>query len=96
VSRAWRARRGRAVRSAVLAVPRDFEQLVAWLAVRMDTDALRRLVQVDWDTVGRVCDRVVADELDPGRRDDLYDIGVDEISSKKHHNLPLTPCKVGA
>jgi transposase len=65
---------------------RDFEQLVAWLAVKMDKDALRRLVQVDWDTVGRICDRVVADELDPGRLDELYDIGVDEISWKKHHN----------
>jgi transposase len=28
----------------------------------------------------------VADELDPGRLDELYDIGVDEISWKKHHN----------
>ena len=65
---------------------RDFEQLVAWLAVKMDKDALRRLVQVDWDTVGRICDRVVADELDPGRLDDLFDIGVDEVSWKKHHN----------
>jgi transposase len=65
---------------------RDFEQLVAWLATKMDKDALRRLVGIDWDTVGRICDRVVADELDPGRLDDLYDIGVDEISWKKHHN----------
>jgi transposase len=65
---------------------RDFEQLVAWLATKMDKDALRRLVGIDWDTVGRICDRVVADELDPDRLDDLYDIGVDEISWKKHHN----------
>ena len=65
---------------------RDFDQLGAWLAVKMDQDALRRLVQIDWDTVGRICDRVVADELDPGRLDELYDIGVDEISWKKHHN----------
>lgn len=65
---------------------RDFEQLVAWLATKMDKDALRRLVGIDWDTVGRICDRVVADELDPGRLDGLYDIGVDEISWKKHHN----------
>ena len=69
---------------------RDFEQLVAWLAVKMDQDALRRLVAIDWDTVGRICDRVVADELDPGRLDNLYDIGVDEISWKKHHNLPIS------
>jgi transposase len=65
---------------------RDFEQLVAWLAVKMDQDALRRLVAIDWDTVGRICDRVVADELDPARLEGLYDIGVDEISWKKHHN----------
>jgi transposase len=44
---------------------RDFEELVAWLAVKMDQDALRRLVAIDWDTVVRICDRVVADELDP-------------------------------
>jgi transposase len=44
---------------------RDFEQLVAWLATKMDKDAVRRLVAVDWATVGRICERVVADELDP-------------------------------
>jgi len=65
---------------------RDFEQLVAWLATKMDKDAVRRLVQVDWDTVGRICKRVVADELDPNRLDGLFDIGVDEISWKKRHN----------
>ena len=65
---------------------RDFEQLVAWLATKMDQDALRRLVGIDWDTVGRICGRVVADELDPHRLDDLFDIGVDEVSWRKHHN----------
>lgn len=65
---------------------RDFEQLVAWLATKMDKTAVRRLVQVDWATVGRICERVVADELDPGRLDGLFDIGVDEISWRKHHN----------
>ena len=59
---------------------RDFEQLVAWLAVKMDKDALRRLVGIDWGTVGRICDRVVADELDPGRLDGLFNMGVDEVS----------------
>jgi len=65
---------------------RDFEQLVAWLATKMDKDALRRLVGIDWDTVGRICDRVVADELDPGRLDGLFNMGVDEVSWKRHHN----------
>lgn len=65
---------------------RDFEQLVAWSATKMDKTALCAMVSIDWDTVGRICDRVVADELDPGRLDDLFHIGVDEISWKKHHN----------
>jgi transposase len=67
----------------------DFEQLVAWLAVKMDQDALRRLVDIDWDTAGRICDRVVADVFDPARLDDLYDIGVDEMSWKHHNYLTL-------
>lgn len=65
---------------------RDFEALVAWCATRMDKTAIARLVRIDWDTVGRICERVAADELDPGRLDDLFDVGVDEISWKKHHN----------
>ena len=64
----------------------DFEALVAWLATRMDKTAITRLVRVTWRTVGRIVERVVADELDPGRLDDLFEIGVDEISWRKHHN----------
>lgn len=40
---------------------RHFEQLVAWLATKMDKDAIRRLVSVDWATDGRICERVVID-----------------------------------
>jgi transposase len=65
---------------------RDFECLVAWLATKMDKTAVRRLVRIDWDTVGRICQRVVADELDPGRLDGLFNMGVDEVSWKRHHN----------
>lgn len=63
----------------------DFEALVAWLATRTDKTAITRLVRVTWRTVGRIIERVVADELDPGRLDDLFEIGVDEISWRKHH-----------
>jgi transposase len=35
--------------------------------------------------VGRIIERVVADELDPGRLENLFEIGVDEISWRKHH-----------
>jgi transposase len=65
---------------------RDFEDLMAWLAARTDKSAIRRLLRVDWDTVGRVITRVCADELDPDRLSSLYDIGVDEVSWKRQHN----------
>lgn len=64
----------------------DFESLVAWLATKTDKTTIGRLVRIDWDTVGRICARVVADEFDPARLDGLFEIGVDEISWKKHHN----------
>ena len=64
---------------------RDFEALVAWLATRTDKTTVRRLVRVDWDTVGRIIERVCAEELDPARLDGLYEIGIDEVSWRKQH-----------
>jgi transposase len=64
---------------------RDFECLVAWLATRTDKGTVKRLVRIDWDTVGRIIARVCADELDPARLEDLYDIGIDEVSWRKQH-----------
>jgi hypothetical protein len=54
---------------------RDFEDLTAWLATTMDKTALRRLLRVDWDTVGRIIERVMADGLDPNRLDKLFVVG---------------------
>ena len=51
---------------------RDFESLVAWLATATDQAAIARLVRIDWATVGRICGRVVADELDPARLEKLF------------------------
>jgi transposase len=65
---------------------RDFECLVAWLATRTDKSTIRRMLRIDWDTVGRIIKRVCADELDPGRLNDLFDIGIDEVSWKRQHN----------
>jgi len=65
---------------------RDFEQLVAWLATRADKTTIRRMVRIDWDTVGRIIARVCADELDPDRLENLFEIGVDEVSWKRQHN----------
>jgi transposase len=64
---------------------RDLDDLLAWLATRMDKSAIARLCRVNWRTVGRACERVVAAELDPGRLDGLFRIGVDEISWRRHH-----------
>lgn len=64
---------------------RDFEDLIAFLATKTDKTTITRLSRVDWDSVGRICERVVADGLDPGRLDGLVNIGVDEVSWRKHH-----------
>jgi len=64
---------------------RDFEQLVAWLATRTDKTTIKRMVRVDWDTVGRIIARVCADELDPHRLHNLFEIGIDEVSWRKQH-----------
>ena len=63
----------------------DFDDLLAWLATRMDKTAIARLCRVSWRTVGRAVERVVAADLDPKRLDGLFRIGVDEISWRKHH-----------
>jgi transposase len=65
---------------------RDFEDVVAYLATKTDKTTITRFLRVDWDTVGRICERVVADGLDPDRLDGLVAIGVDEVSWRKHHN----------
>lgn len=64
---------------------RDFEDLIAFLATTTDKTTISRLSRVDWDSVGRICERVVADGLDPGRLDGLVSIGVDEVSWRRHH-----------
>jgi len=65
---------------------RDFEDLTAFLATKTDKTTITRVLRIDWDTVGRICERVVADGLDQDRLDALVAVGVDEVSWKKHHN----------
>jgi transposase len=64
---------------------RDFDDVTAYLATRTDKTTVARFLRIDWDTVGRICERVVADELDIDRLDGLVHIGVDEVSWKKNH-----------
>jgi transposase len=65
---------------------RDFEQLVAWLVTKADKTTIGEFARIAWRTVGAIAARVAADELDPARLAGLVDIGVDEISWKKHHH----------
>ncbi|MGH2859274.1 MAG: transposase [Solirubrobacteraceae bacterium] len=68
------------------AFTRDFECLVAWLATRTDKSTIKRMLRIDWDTVGRIIARVCDDELDPDRLNYLCDVGIDEVSWKRQHN----------
>ncbi len=63
----------------------DFEDLVGWLATTMDKTAICRLTRIDWDTVGRIIERVMDTGLDPDRLAGLFQIGVDEVSWRKGH-----------
>ena len=63
---------------------RDFEDLIAFLVTKTDKTTIVGFARV----VGQrraICERVVADGLDPGRLDGLVNIGVDEVSWRKHH-----------
>jgi len=65
---------------------RDFEDVTAFLATKTDKTTIARFLRIDWDTVGRICERVVAEDLDEDRLDGLVHVGVDEVSWKKRHN----------
>lgn len=64
---------------------RDFEDLVAWLAREMNKTAVSRLAHIAWQTVGTIIARVVGRTLDDKRLDELYVIGLDEVSYRKGH-----------
>jgi transposase len=59
--------------------------MVGYLAQRMDRSAVRRLVGIDWRTVGTIVEGIVSERLDPARLEELYVIGLDEISFRRHH-----------
>ena len=64
---------------------REFEQQVAWLAAACSKSAVCELMRISWYTVGRIIERVVADEaLKQGDRlQGLRRIGIDELSYRK-------------
>lgn len=64
---------------------RDFEDLAGFLATTADKVTICRLLRIDWDSVGRIIARVMEDGLDRSRLEDLFEIGVDEVSWRRRH-----------
>ena len=62
---------------------RDFEDLVAWVTREMNKTAVVNLLRIAWETVGSIVERVVARHLNEQRLDELYAIGIDEVSYRK-------------
>jgi transposase len=66
---------------------RDLEDVVAFLAQRVDKTAIARLLRVSWEAVATIVVRVVADHIDDARLNDLFRIGVDEIFYRKNQRF---------
>jgi len=64
---------------------RDFEDVIAWLAQRVDKTTITTLLRCSWEAVRNIVGRVVAEHIDDSRLDGLYRIGVDEVSYRKGH-----------
>lgn len=64
---------------------RDFEDLVAWLATKTDKTATCRLTRIDWQTIGRIIERVGGELFDDDRLNDLFEISIDEVAWRKGH-----------
>lgn len=64
---------------------RDFEDVAAWLAQRMDKTSVSKLLRCSWRAVDHIVGRVVAEHIDDARLDGLVRIGVDEISYRRGH-----------
>jgi transposase len=64
----------------------DFENLVAWLATTTDKTATCRLTRIDWQTIGRIIERVADEHLSQqDRLGDLFEISIDEVAWRKGH-----------
>jgi transposase len=62
---------------------RDFQDVVAWLAQRMDKTTITKLLRVSWEAVAKIVVDVVDEAIDVNRMNGVYRIGVDEVSYRK-------------
>lgn len=63
----------------------DFEEQIAYLAQRADKTTVSTLMRIAWATVGAIIERVVPRHRTGDRLDGLTQIGVDELSYRRHH-----------
>ncbi len=66
---------------------RDFQDVVAWLAQHVDKTTITKLLRVSWEAVAKIVIDVVAEAIDDTRLENLYRIGVDEVSYRKGHRF---------
>jgi transposase len=64
---------------------REFEDVVGFLAQRMDKTSITELTGIGWETVGRIIERVVARNEQGDRLEGLTHISIDELSYRRHH-----------
>lgn len=64
-----------------------FEELVAWLTLHTTRSVVSEFMQIAWNTVGPVMQRIYDDKkaAAPSQFDGLENIGIDETSYKKGH-----------
>ena len=66
---------------------RDFQDVVAWLAQHVDKTTITKLLRVSWEAVAKIVIDVVTEAIDDTRLENLYRIGVDEVSYRKGHRF---------
>lgn len=64
---------------------RDFDNLVCWLASKTAKTASCRLSRIDWETIGRMIERVDSELIDSDRLNNLFEISLDEVAWRKGH-----------
>jgi transposase len=63
----------------------DFEHRVAYLTQRADKTTVTELMGIAWATVGDIAQRVIARYSPEDRLEGLEEIGIDELSVRRHH-----------
>jgi transposase len=64
---------------------RDFEDQVAYMAQVTDRTTVSTTMRIAWNTVGGIIERVIGRLGPSDRLADLFHIGIDELSYRRHH-----------